>query len=738
MKIIAILSFYLALLPAMNIYGEEPIYIKGKVIDAETGAPVENALLRIPGIGKVQMTDSEGRFTFTLKSHGNYKVEISRMGYQRFIKQCHIEECALLEPVIRLEPMGITTAAVVVTGTKGSSKFIELSEEIGTKEGRQLQNDLGQTIASTLKNETSIAVRSLGPAPARPVIRGLGGSRIIIAEDGMATSDLSGTSADHAVTIEPFSASKIEVIRGPRTVLYTGSLAGGAINVVNDIVPIDIPSIPTATAGAFYESANNGFLGNISAELPIGAFGFKGILNYKKGGNISSPDGELANTGIDNMNYHFGAGWSETDFAAGAALHQFNSEYGIPGGFLGGHPKGADIEMLKRNILINVRYHMHKPALDNVELRFQRSYYHHTEYESNGSVGSEFVVRDISARLLFNQKKNSIGDGELLGSYGLFFEYKDFDIGGFVFTPPTRAVSIAPFVFEDFSIQSWNFQVGIRYGYDKYFPEILPTTRNPEIIRDRDFHSLAASLAAMKNLFSNIHAGFNLYRTVRPPTIEELYNEGPHLAAYSYEIGNPQLEKEEGLGAELFAYYKDNKTFAMVTGFYNRMSSFIVPRNTGDTNYTILLPIYKTYGLSADLYGFEASVRRYLERFRFEGSVGYVVGEMTESGDYLPMIPPLKGSLEVSYRGTHFFAGARADFAAAQNKTDQFEEATDGYFIFGLFSGLSFGSGNLLHRITVNVENLTNTIYRNHLSRIKSIMPEPGLNLRIIYKVFYQ
>ena len=153
-------------------------------------------------------------------------------------------------------------------------------------------------------------------------------------------------------------------------------------------------------------------------------------------------------------------------------------------------------------------------------------------------------------------------------------------------------------------------------------------------------------------------------------------------------------------------------------------------------NYTILLPIYKAEGVDAELYGIEAAVKFHLSRFRFEGNVGSVRGLIPSQNENLPMIPPVKGNIEISYKDKGFIVGIFSYFAGKQDNTGKFEEPTKGYVTFGLFGNYSFLWLGVLNSVSISVDNIFNTEYRNHLSRIKSIMPEPGRNIRLNYKFF--
>ncbi len=724
----------LCITASMDLYASpDNAEFSGIVIDAETNESIPDVVVQIHELKKIKLTDENGEFYFSGIAPGKYEVNFSRLGYRREKRKLNVSHDTSVRIIFKMTPVGITSPAVVITGERGESKFSELAHETSELEGSDLQRELGHTLAATLKHETGVEVRSMGPAPARPVIRGLSGNRVMIAEDGIETNDLSATSPDHAVTIEPFSVEKIEIIRGPRVLLNTTSTIGGVVNAERNEIPEQRQSKPAFGGSMFYESANSGYLGALEAEVPLSPFMLKGGLSYRDASDVHSPEKVLDNTALITRSYNLGGSYVDEDFVFGGSVRQFSSEYGIPGGFIGGHSNGVDIEMLKRAYTGKGIYHLHKDFIDRMELNFSRTYYRHAELESGDIVGQEFVMRNYLADLRFVQSKN---DFFKTGEFGLHFDQKQQKLGGLVLLPETESFTLAPYIFEDFNIGKYYFQFGFRYSYDRYMPKPYANS-NKTKQQEREFHSVSASVSAMLNFSGDFYAGVNISRTSRPPTVEELYNKGPHLAAYSYDRGNPDLEEEHGIGLEAFIYHKTDERFIMITGFRNEMAYFITPRNTGDTNWSRKLPIYEQTGVGARLMGVESHIQQeFFENIKFIGTLSYTYGEFSGTASPLPIIPPFKSTLELKYSRKGFVAGILSEIAAAQKRTDKFEKPTDGYIIFNAYGQYMFEWMGSANNISLMVENIFNTTYRNHLSRIKSIMPEPGINLRLVYRIF--
>lgn len=719
-----------------SIYAGELISdLRGVVLDGESHEKIPNAVIHIMGKDKYFTTNLEGEFTITGISENILTLEINHLAYKENIVKINIHEQKNENVVVYLVPKSIEINPVVVTDYQSFSKLDDLQELSNVLKGKELQRELGLTLASTLKNETGLAIRSMGPAPARPVIRGLGSDRVFISEDGNKTIDLSATSPDHAVTVDPFNLDRIEVWRGPKVLLKTPTTIGGVVNVVRHEIPEKLHSHILGSIGAYGETANGGYLGSSVLEIPIDPLSIKAEISRRKAFDLHSPIGRLHNSYSENLNYNF-AGSYITDFGfIGASYRSFILEYGVPGGFVGAHPKGVDIEMYRKQLNVKGKIYFASKIFDNLEFHFSRVLYRHKEFEASGNIGSEFKI--ISYLGYVNLTHNNFLVFER-GTSGVSFEYRDFNIGGFVFTSPTKSLNVSAYIYEIKNLDRFTLEFGARYNLDKITPEKEKTDAKIGHVRERIFNTYSISFTTLFELTKIVYMGINISKSSRVPTIEELYSEGPHLAAYSYETGNPALNAESGFGAEFFVYHKFKNLYWNLNIFRNDLNSYIIPRNSGEVNFQTFLPIYKTSGVHALLYGIENQVIwKPYDYISLSSSVSFTRGNFMGSDNSLPQIPPVKGRVEVQYINDIWSVGINAEWAGDQNNVDQFEKPTNGYTVFNSFAQYSFTSDHLIHTITLNIDNIFNTKYRNHLSRVKSILPEAGLNFRATYKLHF-
>lgn len=706
--------------------------ITGKLLNAENSEPVKNAVVQIVGTQVYTTSSFDGSFKIENLTQSKIRIKITHLSFQEKLIDLEIKSESDKNITVYLFPKTITLAPVIVTNSDSRILLEESNSILSVLKGKELQKDLGQTLALTLKNATGISIRSMGPAPSRPVFRGLGQDRVLISEDGIKGVDLSATSPDHAVTLEPFTIERIEVYRGPKILTKTSTTIGGVVNVVRNEIPEQIHNTIHLNLGGYLESVNNGFLGAITSELPIEPFALKLEISKRKTDDLSTPTGKILNSKSENFNSAVGISYIKDFGFIGASYRFFDLNYGIPGGFIGAHPKGVNIEIRKHQINSSLSYNLNESD-ERIKLEVSNIYYRHKEFEYSGRIGSEFRVITTSANLFYDHSKKLIfGNGKL----GMQFEYRNFDIGGFVFTPPTNAINLSAFIYENYVANKFNIDFAFRFSVDDIKPKVEKLSEEIGYIKERKFSNLSVSTSFIYKISDIVHVGANLSKSSRVPSIEELFSEGPHLAAYSFEIGNPDLKSEEGYGTELFVYHKFDNLFFNLNLFYNNLNSFIIPRNTGRINYQTFLPIYATEGVGAILYGIDGSLSsKLIGNFNLDFLFNYTVGKFKDSDSPLPQIPPLKGTTEINYKNEALAFGLSSEWAFNQNKVDTFEQPTQGYIIFNLYGQYMFYLGNTINTISLNVDNILNKEYRNHLSRIKSILPEAGRNLRLIYKL---
>lgn len=723
--------------------------VEGVVIDAETHEPVSYAYLHLEEINRTATTDRDGRFRLRNVPQGSYTVIVHRIGYITINRVVIVSDDETAELTLEMRPTVLSGDAVEVVadaeGTVGSGLEHASIKIIGDK----LRRDLDATLSSTLSNQAGFSERSMGVAPGRPVIRGLGDERVLILEDGQRTGDVSWTSADHSITVDPSAADEIQIARGPAALEHGSGAIGGVINVVRNQIPNSVPTSITGSVSMQGSSVNRGMMTAGNLKVPWGDdFVLNVDLNGRLGQDYNTPIGKLENTYLQTTSNAFGASYIRSWGYAGLSGSMYLSEYGIPPDPEGGHPSGVDIEMSKYQTEGRTEILMQNAFFDLLEVRGSFIRYHHAEIEAGGSIGTQYDMDTTTGSVKLRTKDWGIFEDGVIGAWGEFVDYNVFGTTG---DPNSFSWSGALFAIQEADIGSLHLEAGLRLNHTTTWPE---TERQSPIIgsvRERNFTGLESSFSGIYDFGRGFFLGTTLMHSWRAPTLEELYSEGPHLAVYAFEIGNPDLDAERGLGTELFGRYKTDTASFELSGYYNYFNNYLHAQDTDQPS-----PIepdlneFQFVGTQATMYGLElTSEFQLLSNLAIDGNLSFTIGDrvvseeekeatgLTESEQPLPMMPALKGNIGVNYSFNSFILGSRVRMAASQNRLGEFETPTDGYTILDLNAQYRFNWGGTFHTVSLNALNLLNKEHYNHLSQVKDLFPEPGRSVNLLYRVYF-
>ncbi len=704
-------------------------HVVGIVRSADGGTPLAGAVATVVSTGGSAVTHADGTFRIGVPDAEPYRLRIDRLGYAAVIVDVVPGEMVTVD----LQVTAIPLPGVVVTAVLSPTSTNETIRPSVVFAGESLQRQLAATLAQTVESAPGVAVTSMGPGTSQPVIRGLGGDRILVLEDGQRVGDVINSGADHATATSPSSARQIEVIRGPSAVLYGSSALGGVINVVRDEVPGAVPERTTGFASLSGRGSTRGIGG--SSQVTVGVtehIPLRVEASMHQAGDLRTPIGSLAGTQVDTWGVAGGTSWVDDWGYAGGAFRFYSNDYGIPGGFIGGHSSGVRTEQERaasrfRSVI------RPRGGLEAIELDAGYTWYRHYEWEPPAILGTIFERQIASGEA----RVRHAGWGPFAsGAVGARVSWENFGFGGTLYTPNSRRTTQAVYAIEEIRFDQVSIEAGLRYDRVQVAPneEELSDIGH---IRARSFDAMSGSLGGLLALTEEFTLGASLARAFRTPDVSELYSEGPHLAAYTYEVGNPSLGTEMGLGIDVFGRVTGRHLSAEATWFRNTIESYIFPQATGKLS-RIRLPIYQYVGEDAVLTGFEGLLGWSTPAgFRMEAVAQYVRGTIRTTNEPLPFMPPLQGRLAIGYSPGDWFVEAEARMAGSQERTGQFEQPTDGYAVFGLSGGVRLTFAGLLHVVTLNFANIGNTEYRNHLSRVKEIMPEAGRSFSMAYRFVF-
>lgn len=702
-----------------------------------------------------ELSHGDGKFHFDRVPAGRQVVRIERIGYATVTREAIVRNGETTVMRFELAPSAIEVAPLLITGTLTRRSADEMLSSTAALHGQALDRNANATVAAVIESQPGVSVSSIGPATARPTIRGLGGDRILLLEDGQRPGDLSAISGDHAVAIEPLTASQIEIVRGPMSLLYGSSAMGGVVNVVKHDIPEALPEHPYGQFSLEAASAQPGIGGGGSLISRIGRVAARIEASARVAGDVQTPAGTLENTNLNTYNGAIGVGTGSEWGHAGGSYRFYSNDYGIPGGFVGGHAGGVNIEMRRHTLRGETELHRDGSTLSSLKLTALGSDYKHTEFEQSGSIGTLFKQRTASAEAAARIQP---GDSESTAAFGVRGQYRDIQTGGSLRTPSTRDYTLAGYAISEFGGGDTRFQAGVRYDWAHYDPQeesfvfvggtLVPT-------RPRSFGSFSGSVGMLHELTRATRVGLNLSRAYRTPDFNELYSNGPHLAANSYDVGDPNIDQETGLGADLFIRHSGARLRFEAAAFVMHLDDYIFPSSRGRAERGTQgeRPRFQHTNQDARFAGAEAQLTvQIASKWSVESTASYVAAKFTALRDsipvitptdtsfmaasqYPPLIPPLNGRAALRYNSQRRSAGAEVRWSSKATRLGDFESATAGYAVFNLDAGVQLFVAGRLHSITARVDNVFDAEYRNHLSRVKEIMPQPGRNFALLYRV---
>ncbi len=739
MKKIILQVWAIFLLSVFTYADEERYIIQGKITDQATGTPLGGANISIVELRRGTASSRSGEFSIERIPEGTYTVRVQYVGYATYERIVTVPDDIFDLIDIALESIPIKVDEVIVTASPvGSPLGYQAAQSFSLEE---LQKRSASSFGEMLNWEPGVAMRSFGSAPARPVIRGFDGDRILILENGERTGDISEVTADNVITVEPLSANRVEVVRGPASLLYGSSALGGVVNIFTE----DVPAIwsrglsgTLALSGASMNRSGTGF-----GRFTYGgsSWAATGRLSFREAGNIRTPEGILPDTDIANITGSFGSAFRNENFSGGLSLGAFDMKYGIPEK-IDDPDESVEIRLNRYNLQGNANWNR-KGFFDNIELRFNSSRYSHKEVEielePDGSIDEDVELDitqySVSSTLTLRHRGTGILERGALGVYGYL---RDVKVGGDeALTPDSRSNFLALFLFEEIHVTDLvHLQFGSRVELQDI--HIRENELFPDLNERRTTTTFSGAFGINFRFSGSFEVGSQFARSHRAPLVDELYSDGPHLATGAYEIGNPDLKNEIGHGVDIFVRYKSDRLRTEVAGFYNDIDNYILLRPTGDIHPGTGLPVFIYEADDAVLMGGELSLETLLTQdIRVRSSIDYVRGRRRygdSRGLPLPFIPPFRGSLEIHYEKPAWWAGIVTRYAAAQNRVAPGEETTAGYILFGLDGEYRFdGSGR--HIVSIRIDNLFDTKYRDHLSSVEDRnFPMPGRDINITYR----
>jgi iron complex outermembrane receptor protein len=730
----------LVLIYSPDIAAQGRVTLSGTLTNSLTGATIPNAVVQIDELRQTATSNADGMFTFANVPPGTYHLSVHTEGYSTRRTEVTVATAAKEGLAISVDPELHFTEQTTVTG-ESRSQF-EVYQPTAVLAGQDLQKQLEMSLGATLESEPGIAARSFGPAPARPVIRGLDGDRVQILQDGQRMGDLSSQSGDHGVTFNPASAERIEVVRGPATLLYGANAIGGLVNVITEDIPTR--AITGSSGNMTFDLGSAAAEGGAAADIRVGngKVVFHAGGGGRRAGDVKTPEGDLENSQSRNGFGNVGLSWTGARSYVGGSYGYDDTKYGIP------IVEAGNVQLTPRRHSLAFRAGGQglSGALDSYRATFTMRRYKHDELEGE-DVGTSFKNDTEEVELMAGHH----AIGRLKGQFGGWFLNRAFGASGEeALSPDVDQRGASAFLFEEVTWPHLALQFGGRIDHSRYSPV------------GEDERSFNAGSGSVGLVFTppaaneRLSFAVSLARAARIPALEELFYFGPHPGNFAFEIGNPELSPEHALGFDVSMRWRHARASGEITYFRNDISDFVFrspisfedlearlgefeerfPGRELDIAEAEEFQIVENVAADSVLQGIEAHGDFGLTSNLFaEFTLDYVRGSLKDTDDPLPRIPPLRTNVGLRYQHNAFQVGGSVTGVAKQDRIFGEETPTDGYGLLRLFAAYSLQAGKAVHTITGRLDNATDELYRNHLSLIKDLAPEMGRNFKLLYNV---
>lgn len=753
MKLRTVLSAGMVIVAALalqvQVAAQGGVAVSGRLLNSLSGDPIAGATVQIDEL-RVQTTSAaDGTFTFANVPPGTYHVSVRTSGFSSRRTEVTVGATAAAPMDITVDPELHFEEVVSVTAEGTRSQF-EAFQPTVVLSGQELAKQLEMSLGATLESQPGVASRSFGPAPARPVVRGLDGDRVVILQDGQRMGDLSSQSGDHGVTVNPASAQRIEVVRGPATLLYGANAIGGLVNVITEDIPTRPMQGATGTVTFDAGSAAKEAGGAADIRAGNGTFALTAGGGGRRSGDVDTPEGEVDNSQSRNGFGNLGASWTGERGYFGGSYGYDDTKYGIP------VVEGGILQITPRRHSFSLR--TGAQGLDGAFDAFRATLgvrrYKHDELEGD-EVGTAFENNTAEVELMGSHR----AAGRMKGSIGAWVLDRSFSAeGAEALSPPVDQRGFAAFVYEEVTWPHVTFQFGGRVDRTNY---------SPVDFDERSFTDVSGSVGLLVRPAAaddRLTFAASLAHAARPPALEELYFFGVHHGNFALEVGNPDLDSEKALGFDMSLRWRGSRASGEVTYFRNDIRDFIFRNNLDHEEFEEReeefverfggrepaghehegeeaeeeeeLSIVEFIAADSLLQGVEAHADFAVTPQVFvELGADYVRGSVKDSGDALPRMPPLRLRGGLRYQYNAFQVGGNVVTAADQDRIGVNEEPTDGYTLLKLFASYSFQAGAATNTITLRLDNVADELYRNHLSLIKQLVPEKGRDFKVLYSV---
>lgn len=704
--------------------------LTGTVYD-ETGTPMPGVQVHIPSIHKGTTTDIYGTFTLTSLPKNVYTVQFSFVGYQTETRKVNLSK--IEEPLrIILEKTLLDLPSITVTSSPQPSDALSSSQSIASLNEQQLFWYRGDAIMESLDNVPGISTYTTGNGIVKPVIRGLSSQRVLVLVNGV-RQEGQQWGDEHSSEIDSYSAERIEVVKGPSSVLYGSDALGGVVNVIKPDLPISENDPLLAGKVNLSGYSNNNLLSSsLSLAGARGRIGYRGSFTKRNSGDIETARSKLENTGLEETSGSFMLGtnqrWGEfvLDYSR---VDQQLEIFEDPAEEPGATPYQIVVhDRLQSDLDIHFQ---------GFRLEVQSAYQinNRKEFEESDDLEPELnlILKTGTTDIKLHHKPI----GNLFGTFGISgMAQRNETLAEEKLIPEYVLYNAAIFIYEELKLDPFNFSAGIRL--DNRTMNVGATTELGVTEESKRYNTFSGNIGGVWRVSNPFALSMNVGRAWRAPTAFELYVDGVHEGTARFETGDSEMNPESSLNIDASAKYISNTFQSELSVYNNQINDYIFPNPTNEFDPESGFRRYQYSQANARIYGLEYSLQAHTFSWLvLSGGFSTVRGTNQRIDTPLPLMPADQLKLGVKFTKSRLgklndpYIFIDSHFFTKQDRIAGFETTTNGYTLVNLGIGGKIQFGIQKMSLILQAENIFNEAYRSHLSRYKEYALNPGRNIRL-------
>ncbi|MFC4263368.1 TonB-dependent receptor [Ferruginibacter yonginensis] len=736
----------------------------GTVTDAATGKPIVGATVYINDAKVGTNTNANGNFLIDNITEGNHLIEFSHIGYNTLAQNIFIKGDTKLN--ISLSAAVVENNAVIVTGVSRASQLKKVPFQVAVMRKEELQQTTSTNIIDAITRKAGVSAIATGPAISKPVIRGLGYNRVLTMNDGV-RQEGQQWGDEHGIEIDEASVSKIEILKGPASLVYGSDAMAGVVNIITN-VPVALNTLK-ANVGSNYQTNNRlrSLYGNVAGNKNGFSWNVYGTTreaaDYK-----NKYDGYVFNSKFKEQNaggyvgYNGNWGYSHlivSNFSLTPGLVE--GERNDQGKFIKPLPGGNEGEATDADFKSTI-----------AQVPFQQIQHFKIATDNSFKIGDNKLTLNVGYQ---RNQREEFGNPDDLKEKALYFDLKtttyaaqfhlkekggwkpSIGINGMNQTNTNRGIEqlipnyrlndMGVFVFTEKDFDKLTLSGGARF--DNRNIDVANLLDETGSIKGnsfkKDFNNFSGSAGLAYQASKKVNIKFNVARAFRAPSIPELASNGAHEGTIRYEYGDASLKSETSTQFDAAVDFNTQHVSFNVAGYINAFNNFIFYRklsaNDGTDSLVNVdgndLTAFKFDQRKASLAGIEATLDFHphpIDWLHFQNTFSYVAGRLREAeagSKNLPFIPAprllteLRGDFKKVGKGlSNLYVKVELDNTFKQNNpftAFNTETATNGYTLLnaGVGTDVVNKKGTTLCTVNFSANNLGDVAYQNHLSRLK-------------------